>query len=136
MASGSGAYQPPPSSDVLYGGVNGSFSYGGAARPGASASFGGRNHSFTFPAEDGVMAPGGAHAAPKFYKLEFPTYDGEVDPLNWLNRCEQFFHGQCTLTSDHTWLASYHLRGTTQTWYPTLEQDEGMPAWEHFRELC
>ncbi|XP_066391794.1 lysine-rich arabinogalactan protein 19-like [Miscanthus floridulus] len=38
-------------------------------------------------------------AAPKFYKLEFPTYDGSVDPLNWLNQCEQFFRGQQTMAS-------------------------------------
>ena len=34
---------------------------------------------------------------PRFYKLEFATYDGGVDPLNWLNQCEQFFRGQRTL---------------------------------------
>ena len=39
------------------------------------------------------------------------TYDGSVDPPNWLNHCEQFFWGQRTLASDRTWLASYHLRG-------------------------
>jgi hypothetical protein len=73
---------------------------------------------------------------PKFYKLEFATYDGSVDPLNWLNQCEQFFRGQRTLASDRTWLASYHLRGAAQTWYYALEQDEGMPSWERFKELC
>ena len=52
------------------------------------------------------------------------------DPLNWLNQCEQFFRGQRTLASEHTWLASYHLRGAAQTWYYALEQDEC------FRELC
>jgi hypothetical protein len=25
---------------------------------------------------------------PKFYKLEFMTYNGSVDPLNWLNHCD------------------------------------------------
>ena len=54
-------------------------------------------------------APQGAHP-PRFYKLEFTTYDGSEDPLNWLNHCEQFFRGQRTLTSDCTWLVSYHLR--------------------------
>ena len=73
---------------------------------------------------------------PKFYKLEFATYDGSVDPLNWLNQCEQFFRGQRTLASDRTWLASYHLRGAAQSWYYALEQDEGMPPWERFKELC
>jgi len=41
-----------------------------------------------------ALALGGAQAGPKFYKLEFPTFDGSVDPLNWLNQCEQFFRGQ------------------------------------------
>jgi hypothetical protein len=83
-----------------------------------------------------VAALAGAQAGPKFYKLEFPTYDGSTDPLNWLNQCEQFFRGQQTLASARTWLASYHLRGVVQTWYYALEQDEGMPPWERFRELC
>jgi hypothetical protein len=80
--------------------------------------------------------PGSAHAPPRFYKLDFSTFDGDVDPLNWLNQCEQFFHGQRTLASDRTWLASYHLRGAAQTWYYALESDEGMPTWERFRAVC
>jgi hypothetical protein len=63
-------------------------------------------------------------------------FDGVVDPLNWLNQCEQFFRGQRTLASDRTWLASYHLRGAAQTWYYALERDEGMPTWERFRAVC
>ncbi|XP_037467150.1 uncharacterized protein LOC119339083 [Triticum dicoccoides] len=74
---------------------------------------------------------------PRFAKLDFATYDGTKDPLNWLNQCEQFFHGQRTLASERTWIASYHLRDAAQTWYYALEQDEGsMPPWERFRELC
>jgi hypothetical protein len=64
--------------------------------------------------------------ASKFYKLEFTTYDGSVDPLNWLNQCEQLFHNQKTSASDRMWLTSYHLRGTAQTWYYALEQDAVM----------
>ena len=26
--------------------------------------------------------------------------------------------------------------GAAQTWYYALEQDEGMPPWERFKELC
>nr|XP_040249694.1 nascent polypeptide-associated complex subunit alpha, muscle-specific form-like [Aegilops tauschii subsp. strangulata] len=48
---------------------------------------------------------------PRFAKIDFATYDGTEDPLNWLNQCEQFFRGQRTLASERTWLASYHLRG-------------------------
>jgi len=74
---------------------------------------------------------------PKFSKLEFPTYDGSVDPLNWLNQCDQFFRGQRTIASEWTWLASYHVRGAAQMWYYALEQDEGgMSPWDRFRELC
>nr|XP_040242733.1 leucine-rich repeat extensin-like protein 1 [Aegilops tauschii subsp. strangulata] len=73
----------------------------------------------------------------RFSKLEFATYDGTVDPLNWLNQRNQFFRGQRTLESDRTWIASYHLRGAAQTWYYALKQDEGgMSPWERFRELC
>jgi hypothetical protein len=68
--------------------------------------------------------------------LDFPTFDGAVDPLNWLNQCEKFFRGQRTLASDRTWLASYHLRGAAQTWYYALERDEGMPTWERFCVVC
>jgi hypothetical protein len=27
----------------------------------------------------------------------FPKFDGNVDPLPWLNRCDMFFRGQGTL---------------------------------------
>ncbi|KAK1642799.1 hypothetical protein QYE76_060604 [Lolium multiflorum] len=85
------------------------------------------------PYAQGVAAP----TPPRFAKLDFATFDGSEDPLNWLNQCEQFFRGQRTLASDRTWLASYHLRGAAQTWYYSLEQDEGgMPPWDRFRELC
>ncbi|XP_044426296.1 mucin-2-like [Triticum aestivum] len=74
---------------------------------------------------------------PRFAKIDFATYDGTEDPLNWLNQCDQFFHGQRTLAPERTLVASYHLRGAAQTWYYALGQDEGrMPPWERFRELC
>jgi len=101
---------------------------------GAPSSSGGQQRGGFDPGLGAALA--GAQAGPKFYKLEFPTYDGSADPLNWLNQCEQFFRGQQTLASARTWLASYHLRGAAQTWYYALEQDEGMPPWERFRELC
>ena len=137
------ALQPPaPSSAAPFGGlpgyaaphagVEGPLFHGGplVAAPSASAS--------SLLRHEGAY-PAGAHGQqpPRFSKLEFATYDGSVDPLNWLNRCEQFFRGQRTLASDRTWLASYHLRGAAQTWYYALEQDEGgMPPWERFRDLC
>jgi hypothetical protein len=87
--------------------------------------------------EGAYMASPHVQQPPRFTKLEFATYDGTVDPLNWLNQCDQFFRGQRTMAFDHTWIASYHLRGAAQMWYYALEQDEGeMPPWERFRDLC
>ena len=66
----------------------------------------------------GTPGAAGAHehlGVPRFSKLDFPTYDGAEDPLNWLHRCEQFFRGQRTLASDRVWLASYHMTGMAQT---------------------
>ncbi|KAI5002435.1 hypothetical protein ZWY2020_027085 [Hordeum vulgare] len=88
-------------------------------------------HEGAYAASPHVQQP------PRFTKLEFSTYDGTVDPLNWLNQCDQFFSGQRTMASDRAWIASYHLRGAAHTWYYALEQDEGgMPPWERFRDLC
>jgi hypothetical protein len=33
---------------------------------------------------------------PRYFKLDFPRYDGKEDPLPWLSRCEQFFRAQRT----------------------------------------
>jgi hypothetical protein len=33
-------------------------------------------------------------------KLNFPRYDGESDPLPWLNRCESYFRGTQTLAAE------------------------------------
>jgi hypothetical protein len=119
-----GAATPP---GVLYGGVDGTLF--------SSASTAAREDTESSARGAAFEAPPG-QATLRFYKLEFLTYDGTVDPLNWLNQCEQFFHGQRTLASDRTWLASYHLTGAAQTWYFAIEQDEGMPHWDRFKELC
>ena len=31
---------------------------------------------------------------PRFQKMDFPRYDGTVDPLIFLTRCESYFHQQ------------------------------------------
>jgi hypothetical protein len=120
-----------PAAGTIYGGVDGPLS---SSIPGSSMAGGTPPQDHMSPAPP--PGPDGDRPPPKFYKLEFTTYDGSEDPLNWLSQCEQFFRGQRTLASDRTWLASYHLRGPAQTWYYTLEQSEGMPSWERFKELC
>ena len=130
------AFHAAPSvSGVLYGGMDGTLI------PAASLAATVAGGSASADAAAAAAGAAGADAIfdrlpPKFYKLEFATYDGSEDPLNWLNQCEQFFRGQRTLASDRTWLASYHLKGAAQSWYYALEQDEGMPPWDRFRSLC
>lgn len=75
-------------------------------------------------------ANGGSQLAdrpPCFHRLKFPKYKGQEDLLGWLQRCEQFFHGQKTPENEKVWLASYHLIGVEQQWYFQLERDEGEP---------
>jgi len=74
-----------------------------------------------------------AAGVPKYNKISFETYDGQEDPLGWLNKGEQFFRGQLTREVDKVWLASYHLKGVAQQWYLVLEQDIGQPSWPDFR---
>jgi hypothetical protein len=110
------AFGSIPAAGTIYGKVNGPLS---SSIPGSSMAGAAPPQDRMSPAPP--PAPDGERPPLKFYKLEFPTYDGSEDPLNWLNHCEQFFHGQRTLASDRTWLASYHLHGPAQTWYYTLE---------------
>ena len=81
---------------------------------------------FTMPSfgASGAQGHGGASerlGGPRFSKIDFPSYNGAKDPLNWLHHYEQFFRGQRTLASDRVWLASYHMTGVAQTWYYALE---------------
>jgi hypothetical protein len=73
---------------------------------------------------------------PRYYKLDFPQFDGKSDPLSWLNRCEQFFRGQRTEDQDKVWLATYHLTGVAQEWYYQHERNHGVLHWDEFKELC
>lgn len=64
-------------------------------------------------------------AVPHFSKLNFSIYDEKEDPLNWLNHCEQFFHGQCTLASVLARFLLPHGSGPNMVlYYYALEEDE------------
>ncbi|XP_062183145.1 uncharacterized protein LOC133887211 [Phragmites australis] len=78
----------------------------------------------------------GTGAVPRFFKLEFPRYDGKTDPLPWLTRCEQFFRGQKTEEQHKVWLASYHMDDNAHHWYFHLERSHGEPPWHEFKTLC
>jgi hypothetical protein len=72
---------------------------------------------------------------PRFHRLEFATFGGKEDPIQWLNRCDQFFDGQRTI-EEKVWLASYHMTGVARTWYGQLQRDAPPLSWSHFKQLC
>jgi hypothetical protein len=73
---------------------------------------------------------------PRYFKLDFPRFDGKENPLSWLSRCEQYFQAQKTEASFKIWLASFHLDGDAFHWYAHLERSRGVPSWEEFYALC
>lgn len=73
--------------------------------------------------------------APRYHRLSVPTFDGDEDPLPWLNRRKQFFRGLRALDEEKVWLASYHMTGTTQQWYYQLERDEGIHTCPRFADF-
>ena len=75
------------------------------------------------------------NSGPREPNLNFPHYDGESDPLPWLNKCEGFFRGYRTLQEDKVWMASLHLDGTAAQWYYQLERDLGIITWPRFVEF-
>jgi hypothetical protein len=68
-------------------------------------------------------------------KLAFPRYDGESDPLPWLNRCESFFRGTRTMSAEQVWMASLHMDGIAAEWYYALEREYGLLSWARFTEF-
>jgi hypothetical protein len=73
---------------------------------------------------------------PRYFKMEFPTYDGEVDPLSWLNRCDLFFDAQRTAEADKVGIASFHLVGDAQLWYGQYKDAHGTPSWRQLVCVC
>jgi hypothetical protein len=65
-------------------------------------------------------------------KLNFPSYDGESDPLTWLNKCKTYFRGMRTM---EVWIASLHLEGVAAEWYYALEGDYGIISWVCFADF-
>jgi hypothetical protein len=84
----------------------------------------------------GIPADNEAISVPRYYKLSFPTFDGNEDPLGWLNRCDQFSRVQRTDEGDKVGLASFHMTGAAQHWYYMLERDGDVISWSHFKALC
>jgi hypothetical protein len=76
------------------------------------------------------------NAVPRYYKLSIPMFDSKDDPLDWLNRSEQFFRAQRTREADNVWLASFHITGAAQYWYYMLESDIDDVSWSCSRRYA
>ena len=73
--------------------------------------------------------------SPRPKKWDFPRFDGTVDPLLFLNKCEAYFRQHRTMPEERVRTASYHLDDVAQLWYVQLQDDEGTPSWGHFKDL-
>uniref|UniRef100_A0A0V0HJV6 Putative ovule protein n=1 Tax=Solanum chacoense TaxID=4108 RepID=A0A0V0HJV6_SOLCH len=79
---------------------------------------------------------GGSFTIPRHTKLDFPRFNGQEDPLGWLNGCEHFFRHQQTLEEEKVGLASFHLEGNAQLWFLQLETDLPQLSWDDFKRHC
>lgn len=53
-------------------------------------------------------------------QITFLSFDGEFDPLTWVNKCDNYFRGHPTL-EEEKWMASLHLDRATANWYYQVE---------------
>ncbi|CAI9261026.1 unnamed protein product [Lactuca saligna] len=73
---------------------------------------------------------------PRFAKMEFPTYDGRGNPIEWLQRCEDFFEEQQTPTEAWVRHATFSLQGRAIGWYHNLRRMKNRLNWFEFSEEC
>jgi hypothetical protein len=67
-------------------------------------------------------------------KLTFPSFDGESEPLPWLNKCSIYFSGMGTPADERVWMAVLHLDGMAAVWYYALARDVGVLTCPRFSE--
>jgi hypothetical protein len=107
-----------------YGGGRFGAGRGGGGTGGSGAS-GGRRFGYDRTEDSDGRLP----------KINFPMFDGEADPLPWLNKCTMYFRSMGTLAKERVWMASLLLKGPTTEWYYALERDYGVFTWPRFEEL-
>jgi len=72
---------------------------------------------------------------PKHKKWDFPRFDGTSDPMLFLNKCEAYFRQHRTMAEERVRMTPYHLDDTAQLWFQQLQDDDGTPSWENFKDL-
>ncbi|KAL4573276.1 hypothetical protein LXL04_020076 [Taraxacum kok-saghyz] len=73
---------------------------------------------------------------PRFTKMEFPSYDGKGDPLEWLQKYEDFFDEQQTQPEAWVRQATFSLQGKASGWYRNLRRMKERLTWGVFSEEC
>lgn len=79
--------------------------------------------------------PDGRREPHRLPKIPFPTFNGDSDPLTWLNKFDNYFRGHRVPEDEKVWTASLHLDGTAAEWYYQMERDFGMVSWPRFVEF-
>jgi hypothetical protein len=69
------------------------------------------------------------------HRLAFPKYDGNGDPLPWLNRCERYFHVRQTPENKSIAFTAFYLLDDAQLWFHLMELNGGSPTWNQFVKL-
>lgn len=65
-----------------------------------------------------------------------PIYNGSVDPITWLTKCDQYFRAYQTPDEDKVWMAAFRLSDVAHSWFFQLERDEGQIPWAVFKHYC
>ena len=60
---------------------------------------------------------------PKIVKVDFPRYEGKMDPTIRLCKAEQFFELHQISATERVPLASFHMDGEANLWYQLLRQE-------------
>jgi len=71
---------------------------------------------------------------PKLTKLQFPKYNGSLDPTRWVCRAEQFFEFQNIAEEENVPLAAYNLEEEAQLWYQLFQESDEALTWETLKE--
>ena len=77
-------------------------------------------------------------AEPRLARLQFPRYNGDEDPVEWLYKADKFFAYQGTYSdAERLRVAAFHLDGDASIWFQTFEKEVRYPTWVSFSdELC